>query len=1042
MQAVFELVWILALDVLFVGVLTLLMVPLGIYKNAAFAVLKRNFVGYFSNPTGYVFLCLFVLLTSFFAFCLPEFFTSNLANFDQLNRFLPLIMLIFVPAITMSIWAEEKRQGTDELLLTLPAADFDIVMGKYLAAVCVFTVSLIFSQLCNYFVLIALTGGDLDTGLLFSTYFGYWLMGVAMLAIGMVASFFTRNLTVGFVLGILLNAPLVLASYLHEIASFPGVQEFARFGLLGQFEEFGHGVISISSLIYFIAIASVQLYVCVLLIWNQRQGATYAALIIFWIVSGVISAILFVYSSQCETNTLYTMMIIASLVTAVLPIVIFAVIVSSRGMRTEDEQILNYLIRATALVVIAFCLSLFATNTVDRIIRFDLTRNQVASLHGDTRKIIRNLDKDRPPVMIEAYVGDEIPPDYVKTRRELITRLRDLEAKSHGRVQVTINEGIAPFSPLAKQAEKRFGIAPQTVVTRHRGAMREERVILGAAFECGLDRVVVPFFDYGIPVEYELIRSINTVSKGERKKIGVVGTDARMMGGFIMHAFQSLPKQPIVEELEKQYDVEEVSAGDVILDEPFDPKSAKYDVLLVVQPSSLEPAQLDNLLQAVENGQPTAIFEDPLPAMMRQVTPTSQPKPPRGGGMMGMRGGPPPEKCDIKKLWDLLNIKVVGKNELGGNFQPYIISQNYQPYRKVDLPQDLSPEWVFISEGAPGIANSKQPREAFNSKHDATAGLAEVLFPFPGALEVKDPDNEELTFAPLTQTGRSGQVPFNELNDSLRGPQTEELNRGEFSTFYTTSAQITAAVDEKDGEESDSDSESDSSDDESASDEAEKGKINVIYVADADLLSSGFVRVRAAPDQEMNWKFENVTFVLNIIDVLAGESDYVGIRKRKPKYTTLTLIEGAIEKAHQDEEAAKKDAQKKFDDEVKGREDKIEKKREELQQLLNDKVAEARRNPKRVDLAAEVKEIQQRFNEERKRAEKELNQSRVRLGRERDDLIDATRDAKEQEIENLQTRIRAFAVVLPPIPPLIVGLVVFVIRRLREREGVSRERLV
>ena len=177
--------------------------------NVLKSIFKRDFVSYFSSPTGYVFICVFVVLSALATFWPPEFFSSNLANLDQLSRWLPFIMLVFIPAITMSIWSEERRQGTDELLLTVPAADFDVVLGKYLAGVAIFTVALMFSAF-SIFLVFKWGLGDPDFGLFVSTYIGYWFIGIAMIAIGMVASFLTDNLTVGFILGMLFNMPLAL----------------------------------------------------------------------------------------------------------------------------------------------------------------------------------------------------------------------------------------------------------------------------------------------------------------------------------------------------------------------------------------------------------------------------------------------------------------------------------------------------------------------------------------------------------------------------------------------------------------------------------------------------------------------------------------------------------------------------------------------------------------------------------------------------------------------------------------------------------------
>src|SRR5215510_11698890 len=113
-------------------------------KNVVLAVAKRDLKSWFGNPTGYVFILLFVLLSLAALVGTPEFFRNNLATLDQLNEWFPWIAVAFTAAITMGTWSSERSSGTQELLFTLPARDSELLLGKYLAALGVYTLSLVF----------------------------------------------------------------------------------------------------------------------------------------------------------------------------------------------------------------------------------------------------------------------------------------------------------------------------------------------------------------------------------------------------------------------------------------------------------------------------------------------------------------------------------------------------------------------------------------------------------------------------------------------------------------------------------------------------------------------------------------------------------------------------------------------------------------------------------------------------------------------------------------------------------------------------------
>lgn len=990
MSALYAVIFLMLYNLGFLAILAAFVAYLSKAKPVAFAVLKRNFLGYFSSPTGYVFLCLFVLLTSMAAFWPHEFFSSNMGTLNQLNYWFPVIMLFFIPAITMSIWADERRQGTDELLLTLPADDFDIVIGKYMSAAAIYTSSLLFAEISTFIVLCFLTLGDLDTGLFCVNYLGYWFIGLMMLAIGMVASFLTNNLTVGFILGALFNAPLAFASMADVILSERKWSTMiSSWSIRGQFDSFGRGVIAASSIAFFSLVAVLGLYLCMVMIGKRHWS----------------------------------------------------------GGRQGNSMFVHYLARVVCLVVVVAGISLFFRN---KDFRKDATEGQVSSLSPVSIKLVSEMDPKRP-IVVDAFMSATVPEAYARTKYDLVSLLKEFESVAKGAgipLEVNIYDNLEVFSEEAKLADQRYGIVPQTVRVRDRGALADQQVILGAAFRSGLEKVVIPFFETGIPVEYELVRSLRTVAAPQRKRLGVVKNDTQFMGGFSMATMNQIPRQAIIDELAKQYDVKEADLNAPLLPDQF-------DVLLAVQPSLLSPQEMTNLVDAVKMGIPTAIFEDPFPFGF-QFPATGAPKMAQSGPFGGGGGAMP--KGDINELMNVLGIQMPGKPSLGGLFSPDIAWQPYNPYTKFEQLNNMSDQWIFVREEAPGAD------DALSEASPITKGLREVLFLYAGTIQrVKD---APVTVTDLLATGsQAGTIPYQELetlmqSGTINGAQLQALQgppsgrqllavaidgpavKSEESTEKKPEA-AKAEEAKKDAPEGEKKDEAAKPTEENKPTEEKKPTakpIKAVFVADTDCMNGFFIAVRNRPEQfeEINFRLQNVTFVLNVIDVLAGEESYPEVRRHEPQHSTLRLLEERSEEARGVEAENRRTFQKSFDDAIQEAEAENTKNIQRFEERVKNLQKEGAIDKSKF---AELQEAMTQMEIERQRLQRRLAVKREQLERTRDQQIQQSKRDADLQILNIQNTYKMLAIFLPPIPPLLVGIGVFVSRRLREREGIPKSRL-
>jgi ABC-2 type transport system permease protein len=201
-----------------------------------------------------------------------------------------------------------------------------------------------------------------------------------------------------------------------------------------------------------------------------------------------------------------------------------------------------------------------------------------------------------------------------------------------------------------------------------------------------------------------------------------------------------------------------------------------------------------------------------------------------------------------------------------------------------------------------------------------------------------------------------------------------------------------------------------------------------------------FSENRRRPEQfeELDLRVQNITFVLNIVDVLAGESSYPTIRNHEPRHVTLALFEDQAEVYRLEESENQKEYQEQFNKTLQEAEDENQQSIAKFQEKFDRLQREGATD---VSKQQEMISLMQQLQIQRAALERKLAIRREKMETERDAKIQASRRDAEAKVLELQNRYKMLAIFLPPIPPLLVGAGVFVTRRVREREGISKSRL-
>lgn len=238
-------------------------------------ITKRELSAYFESPVAYVFLVIFLLLAGFFTFTFGGFFERGEASLAAFFNWMPWLFLFLVPAVGMRLWSEERRLGTIELLLTMPVATWQAILGKFLASWLFLAIAL---ALTFPIVVTVNWLGDPDNGVIASGYVGTVLLAGAFLAVACMTSALTRNQVIAFILAVVVCLLLILVGFspitdlLARWAAPWLVESVAKFSVLTHYDGFEKGVLDSRDVVYFFSVIAFTLFATGVAIRSHRAG--------------------------------------------------------------------------------------------------------------------------------------------------------------------------------------------------------------------------------------------------------------------------------------------------------------------------------------------------------------------------------------------------------------------------------------------------------------------------------------------------------------------------------------------------------------------------------------------------------------------------------------------------------------------------------------------------------------------------------------------------------------------------------------------------